>query len=125
MHPNEPVPAMTLQFTEPTSMMGPREPDQPPAVGELRSSQFTSTVPLVKISSLGDEKEVPWLDEAIVHLDIPERAPEPLLFFIDLAEVTDISDNSSFDANVMEEINDPQDIHSFSIDLEENRDIKV
>ena len=105
-------------------MAGPREPDQPPA-GELRSSRFTSTVPLTKISSLGDEKEVPWLDEAIVHLDIPERAPEPLLFFIDLAEVTDISDNLSFDANVMEEINDPQDILSFSIDLEENRDIKV
>lgn len=38
MHPNEPVPAMTLQFTEPTSMTGPREPDQPPALGELLRS---------------------------------------------------------------------------------------
>ena len=65
------------------------------------------------------------MNKAITRLDIPEQAPEPLLFFIDLAEVTDISDNSSFDVNVMEEINDPQDIHSFSIDLEENRDIKV
>ena len=59
MHPNEPVPAMTLQFTEPTSMTGPREPDQPPALGELRSSRSTSTVPLAKISSLGDENDVP------------------------------------------------------------------
>ena len=64
------------------------------------------------------------MNKVIVHPNIPERAPEPLLFFIDLAEVTDISDNSSFDVNVMEEINDPQDIHSFSIDLEENRDTK-
>ena len=50
---------MTLQFTEPMSMAGPQEPDQPPTLGELRSSQFTSTVPLTRISSLGDEKEVP------------------------------------------------------------------
>ena len=65
------------------------------------------------------------MNEAIARLDIPEQAPEPLLFFIDFAEVTDISDNSSFDVNVMEEIDGPQDTHSFSIDLEENRDIKV
>ena len=64
------------------------------------------------------------MNKAIVHPDIPERAPEPLLFFIDLAEVTDISDNSSFDVNVMEEINGPQGNHSFSIDLEENSDTK-
>ena len=56
--------AMTLQFTEPMSMAGPQEPDQPPTLGELRSSQFTSTVPLAKISSLGDEKEVPWLEQS-------------------------------------------------------------
>ena len=65
------------------------------------------------------------MNKVIVRLDIPERAPEPLLFFIDLAEVTDIADNSSFDVNVMEEINDHQDIHSFSIDLEENSDTEV
>ena len=64
----------------------------------------------------------PNLNEAITRLDIP---PEPLLFFIDFAEVTDSSDNSSFDVNVMEEINDPQDTHSFSIDLEENNNREV
>ena len=67
----------------------------------------------------------PNLNEAITRLDIPEQAPEPLLFFIDFAEVTDSSDNSSFDVNVMEEINDPQDTHSFSIDLEENSNREV
>ena len=56
--------------------------------------------------------------------DIPEQAPEPPLFFIDLAEVTDSSDNSPFDVNVMEEINNSQDPHSFSIDLEENGETK-
>ena len=65
------------------------------------------------------------MNKVIVHLDIPEQAPEPLLFFIDFAEVTDISDNSSFDVNVMEEINDPQDTHSFSIDQEENSNREV
>ena len=58
------------------------------------------------------------LAEATDSPDIPEQAPDPPLFFIDLAEVTDSSDNSPFDVNVMEKINDSQDPHSFSIDLE-------
>ena len=55
------------------------------------------------------------MNEAITRLDIPEQAPEPLLFLIDFAEVTDSSDNLSFDVNVMEEMNDPQDTLSLSI----------